>query len=136
LASSYGYVSEFKQDLLYFCNWCSRFWAKRKLKGKEASSILKWPLVIIIMGFGFLFMVFAAMEFEIFFKHDMVSFSLFISYHWRTLSFAGGIIIYYKIISSKYASLMMGVYFAATGLGNKVAGIIGEPNDLVNIQCF
>jgi POT family proton-dependent oligopeptide transporter len=26
----------------------------------------------------------------------------------------------------KYASLMMGVYFAATGLGNKVAGIIGE----------
>jgi POT family proton-dependent oligopeptide transporter len=33
-------------------------------------------IVIIIMGFGFLFMVFAAMEFEIrFFKHDMVSFT-------------------------------------------------------------
>jgi len=26
----------------------------------------------------------------------------------------------------RYASLMMGVYFAATGLGNKVAGVIGE----------
>ena len=26
----------------------------------------------------------------------------------------------------KYASLMMGVYFAATGLGNKLAGIVGE----------
>jgi hypothetical protein len=52
-----------------------------------------------------------------FFKHDMVSFSLFISYHWRTLSFTGSIIIYYKIISSEICFLMMGVYFAATGLG-------------------
>jgi hypothetical protein len=51
-------------------------------------------------------------------QHDMVSFSLFISYHWRTLSFAGSIIIYYKIIS-EICFLMMGVYFAATGLGNK-----------------
>ncbi len=31
-----------------------------------------------------------------------------------------------KLAPVKYASLMMGVYFAATGLGNKVAGIIGE----------
>ena len=27
---------------------------------------------------------------------------------------------------AKYASLMMGLYFAATGLGGKVAGILGE----------
>jgi POT family proton-dependent oligopeptide transporter len=31
-----------------------------------------------------------------------------------------------KLAPVKYASLMMGVYFAATGLGNKVAGIVGE----------
>jgi hypothetical protein len=32
---------------------------------------------------------------------------------------------------------MMGVYFAATGLGNKVAGIIGESTNLkLNIQLF
>ena len=31
-----------------------------------------------------------------------------------------------KLAPVKYASLMMGVYFAATGLGNKVAGVIGE----------
>ena len=31
-----------------------------------------------------------------------------------------------KLAPVKYAALMMGVYFAATGLGNKVAGIIGE----------
>ena len=28
-----------------------------------------------------------------------------------------------KLAPVKYASLMMGVYFAATGLGNKVAGL-------------
>jgi POT family proton-dependent oligopeptide transporter len=36
----------------------------------------------------------------------------------------------------KYASLM-GVYFAATGLGNKVAGIIGESaSDLGEYSVF
>jgi dipeptide/tripeptide permease len=65
----------------------------------------------------------------------MVSFSLFISYH--CFVFTGSIIIYYKIIPVKYASLMMGVYFAATGLGNKVAGIIGESaSDLGEYSVF
>jgi len=31
-----------------------------------------------------------------------------------------------KLSPAKYASLMMGVYFAVTGLGNKLAGMIGE----------
>jgi POT family proton-dependent oligopeptide transporter len=31
-----------------------------------------------------------------------------------------------KLAPAKYASLMMGLYFAATGLGGKVAGVIGE----------
>ena len=31
-----------------------------------------------------------------------------------------------KLAPVRYGALMMGVYFAATGLGNKVAGIIGE----------
>jgi POT family proton-dependent oligopeptide transporter len=46
---------------------------------------------------------------------------LVLAYLFHTIgeSFAGSIIIYYKIIPVKYASLMMGVYFAATGLGNK-----------------
>jgi dipeptide/tripeptide permease len=42
-----------------------------------------------------------------------------------------------KLSPVKYASLMMGVYFAATGLGNKVAGIIGESaSSLESIQCL
>jgi len=31
-----------------------------------------------------------------------------------------------KLAPAKYASIMMGVYFAATGLGNKLAGLVGE----------
>jgi POT family proton-dependent oligopeptide transporter len=31
-----------------------------------------------------------------------------------------------KLAPVKYASLMMGIYFAMTGIGNKVAGLIGE----------
>jgi POT family proton-dependent oligopeptide transporter len=42
-----------------------------------------------------------------------------------------------KLSPVKYASLMMGVYFAATGLGNKVAGIIGESaSDLGEYSVF
>jgi POT family proton-dependent oligopeptide transporter len=31
-----------------------------------------------------------------------------------------------KLAPVKYASLMMGVYFAMTGFGNKLAGLLGE----------
>jgi POT family proton-dependent oligopeptide transporter len=31
-----------------------------------------------------------------------------------------------KLAPAKYASLMMGLYFATTGLGNKLAGLLGQ----------
>ena len=34
-----------------------------------------------------------------------------------------------KLAPVKYASFMMGAYFAATGLGNKVAGLVGEMSE-------
>jgi POT family proton-dependent oligopeptide transporter len=34
-----------------------------------------------------------------------------------------------KLAPVKYASLMMGLYFASTGLGGKVAGILGEKSE-------
>ena len=114
--------------IILFATLVASIWAKRKLKGKEASSLFKMALGIIIMGFGFLFMVFAAMEFEKSGTSSMIW--LVLAYLFHTigelcispvaLSFIT------KLAPVKYASLMMGVYFAATGLGNKVAGIIGE----------
>jgi len=50
--------------IIIFATAVAGYWAKRKIKGKEASSLFKMALGIIIMGFGFLFMVFAAMEFN------------------------------------------------------------------------
>ncbi|MDH7445490.1 peptide MFS transporter [Aquimarina sp. 2201CG14-23] len=114
--------------IILFATLIASIWAKRKLKGKEASSLFKMALGIIIMGFGFLFMVFAAMEFENSGTSSMIW--LVLAYLFHTigelcispvaLSFIT------KLAPVKYASLMMGVYFAATGLGNKVAGIVGE----------
>lgn len=114
--------------IIIFATVVASIWAKRKLKGKEASSLFKMALGIIIMGFGFLFMVFAAMEFERSGTSSMIW--LVLAYLFHTigelclspvaLSFIT------KLTPVKYASLMMGVYFAATGLGSKVAGIVGE----------
>ncbi|WMI68494.1 peptide MFS transporter [Mangrovimonas sp. YM274] len=114
--------------IIIFATIVASVWAKRKLKGKEASSLFKMALGIIIMGFGFLFMVFAAMQFEKSGTSSMLW--LVMAYLFHTigelclspvaLSFIT------KLTPVKYASLMMGVYFAATGLGSKVAGIVGE----------
>lgn len=114
--------------IILFATGVAGFWANRKLKSKEASSLFKMALGIIIMGFGFLFMVFAAMEFEKSGTSSMLW--LVLAYLFHTigelcispvaLSFIT------KLAPVKYAALMMGVYFAATGLGNKVAGIVGE----------
>jgi len=114
--------------IILFATVVAGYWAKRKLKGKEASSLFKMAMGIIIMGFGFLFMVFAAMEFEKSGSSSMIW--LVLAYLFHTigelcispvaLSFIT------KLAPVKYAALMMGVYFAATGLGNKVAGVVGE----------
>ncbi|HEY4618472.1 MAG TPA: peptide MFS transporter [Flavobacterium sp.] len=125
--------------IILFATVVAGFWANRKLKNKEASSIFKMAMGIIIMGFGFLFMVFAAMQFEKSGSSSMIW--LVMAYLFHTigelcispvaLSFIT------KLSPVKYASLMMGVYFAATGLGNKVAGIIGESaSDLGEYSVF
>jgi POT family proton-dependent oligopeptide transporter len=114
--------------IILFAAAVAGIWARRKLKGKEASSLFKMAVGIIIMGFGFIFMVFAAMEFQSSGSSSMLW--LILAYFFHTmgelclspvaLSFIT------KLAPVKYVSLMMGVYFAASGLGNKVAGIVGE----------
>ncbi len=104
------------------------YWAKRKLKGKEASSLFKMAIGTMIMGFGFVFMVFAAMEFES--NGESAMYWLVLAYLFHTIgelcSSPVALSFITKLAPVKYASLMMGVYFASTGLGNKVAGVVGE----------
>jgi POT family proton-dependent oligopeptide transporter len=105
----------------------ANYWAKRKLKSKEASSIFKMAIGVIIMGLGFVFMVFAAMQFES--NGSSAMYWLVLAYLFHTIgelcSSPVALSFITKLAPVKYASLMMGVYFAATGLGNKVAGELG-----------
>ena len=82
----------------------------------------------IIMGLGFVFMVFAVKEYEATGSSGMQW--LVLAYLFHTIgelcSSPVSLSFVTKLAPAKYASLMMGLYFAATGLGGKVAGILGE----------
>ncbi|GAA4273834.1 peptide MFS transporter [Aquimarina gracilis] len=104
------------------------YWANRKLKGKVSSSLFKMIIGLIIMGTGFFFMTAASMEFDS--KGSSAMYWLVLAYLFHTigelcispvaLSFIT------KLAPVKYGALMMGVYFAMTGFGNKLAGLLGE----------
>jgi POT family proton-dependent oligopeptide transporter len=83
---------------------------------------------IIIMGVGFLFMRFASLEYEA--TGSSAMYWLVLAYLFHTIGelCASPVALSFitKLAPVKYASFMMGAYFAATGLGNKVAGLIGE----------
>jgi len=104
------------------------FWQWIKNKGKEASSIFKMAVGVIIMGLGFIFMVFATQQYAS--EGSSAIYWLFLAYLLHTIGelSASPVALSFitKLAPLKYGALMMGVYFAATGLGNKVAGIIGE----------
>lgn len=102
-------------------------WMRIKAKGKEASSIFKIAVGIFIMGFGFLFMRFAAMEYELLGYSSMYWLVLAYLFHTVGELCASPVSLSYitKLAPEKYAALMMGLYFAASGLGNKLAANIG-----------
>ncbi len=107
----------------------ANFWARRKLKNKESSSLFKMAIGTIIMGLGFLFMAGAASQFTAG-GEKAGMYWLAAAYLLHTIgelsSSPVALSFVTKLSPVKYASLMMGLYFAATGLGNKMAGYIGE----------
>ncbi len=104
------------------------FWYRWKMKGREASSIFKMAIGVIIMGWGFMFMRFASQEFDA--SGSSAMYWLVLAYLFHTIGelCASPVALSFitKLAPLKYGSFMMGAYFAASGLGNKVAGIIGE----------
>ncbi len=106
----------------------ARFWAKRKLDGKNASSIFKMLVGLIIMGTGFLFMSAASLQFEKEGSSAMywLLFAYFLNVVGELSLSPVALSFITKLAPVKYASIMMGVYFAMTGLGNKLAGLLGE----------
>ncbi len=114
--------------IIIFGTTVAGFWYNWKKKGKEGSSLFKMAIGIIIMGAGFLFMRFAAQEFES--TGTSAMYWLVLAYLFHTIGelCASPVALSFitKLAPIKYASFMMGAYFAATGLGNKVAGLLGE----------
>ncbi|MFK8045992.1 MAG: peptide MFS transporter [Crocinitomicaceae bacterium] len=110
------------------------FWALWKTRGKESSSLFKMALGTIIMGIGFIFMMFASKEAssETFGKAAMIWIVLAYFFHTIGELCASPVSLSFitKLAPLKYASIMMGLYFAATGFGNKLAGSIGEASQL------
>ncbi len=106
------------------------FWTQWRNKGKEDSSLFKMGVGTVITGFGFLLLAAAAIE-------TSTSLDGKASIYWMLgayfLHVVGELSIspvalsfITKLAPVKYASFMMGAYFMVSGLGNKVAGWIGE----------
>ena len=103
------------------------FWYRWKMKGKESSSLFKIAIGILIMSIGFLFMRFAASEYELFGKSAM--YWLVLAYLFHTIgelcSSPVSLSFITKLAPVKYGASIMGLYWAATGLGNKLAASVG-----------
>jgi POT family proton-dependent oligopeptide transporter len=114
--------------IIFLGTTVAMYWAKRKLKNQLSSSLFKMIIGLIIMGTGFFFMSAAATQYET--DGSSAMYWLVLAYLFHTigelcispvaLSFIT------KLAPLKYASLTMGVYFAMTGFGNKLAGLLGE----------
>ena len=104
------------------------YWAKKKLKGKVATSLYKMIIGLIIMGTGFFFMSAASSQFES--QGSSAMYWLVLAYLFHTVGelCISPVALSYitKLAPLKYGSLMMGIYFAMTGFGNKLAGLLGE----------
>jgi POT family proton-dependent oligopeptide transporter len=114
--------------IMIFAVPVANFWMWWKHRGKEASSLFKMANGVIIMGLGFVFMVFASMQYESMGKSALYWLALAYLFHTIGELCASPVALSFitKLAPVRYGALMMGVYFAATGLGNKVAGLIGE----------
>ncbi len=115
--------------IMIFGTMVGGFWILWAKWGRENSSLFKMAVGTIIMGIGFLFMAKASSDVHQY--GDKAALVLLIlAYLFHTIGelSASPVALSFitKVAPVKYVSIMMGVYFAATGLGNKVAGSIGE----------
>ncbi len=114
--------------IMIFGTLIATFWLKRQRSNKEASTLYKMAIGTIIMGTGFLMMSGASLQATSSGQAGM--YWIVAAYLLHTIgelcSSPPSLSFITKLAPVKYGSLMMGSYFAATGLGNKVAGLLGE----------
>lgn len=106
------------------------FWTQWRKKGRESSSLFKMGLGTIITGLGFLLLAAAALETGTSLDGKASIYWMFGAYLLHVIGELSispvALSFITKLAPVKYASLMMGAYFMVSGLGNKVAGLVGE----------
>ena len=114
--------------IIFLGTGVAAYWAKRKLRNKVSTSLFKMIIGLIIMGSGFFFMSAAANEYNT--AGASAMYWLVLAYLFHTIGelCISPVALSYitKLAPLKYGSIMMGIYFAMTGLGNKLAGSLGE----------
>ena len=114
--------------IVLFAVAVGKFWSWWSSLGKESSLLFQMAVGVIIMAIGFLFMSMAALEFEE--KGSSAMYFLVFAYLFHTLgelcTSPTAMALITKLAPVKYASIMMGTYFACTGFGNKLAASLGE----------
>ncbi|KAA3609964.1 MAG: MFS transporter [Calditrichaeota bacterium] len=105
-------------------------WSKRQTRGKETSSIFKMAIGTMVMGTGFLMLSAAVIELDAVDGRKAMLVWLVAAYLLHVIGELSlspvALSFITKLAPLKYSSMMMGLYFAATGLGGKLAGMLGE----------
>jgi len=106
------------------------FWTRWRKKGRESSSLFKMGIGTIITGLGFLLLAGAAIETASSLDGKASIYWMFGAYLLHVIGELSispvALSFITKLAPLKYASLMMGAYFMVSGVGNKVAGYVGE----------
>ncbi len=105
-------------------------WKFLKKKGKPSSTIFKMGIGTIIAGLGFIFLAKAAYDASTLTSGKASMLWILAAYLLHVvgeLSISPIILNFItKLAPIKYVSMMMGLYFCASGFGNKLAGVVGE----------
>lgn len=120
--------------ILIFATIVGSFWVWWKNRKRESSALFKMAIGVIIMGWGFFFMSIASSEITYNAAGEIVQKSgmqwLVLAYLFHTLGelCASPVALSFitKLTPERWMAFMMGSYFAATGIGNKLAGALGE----------
>jgi len=114
--------------IMIFGTLLATFWLKRQRSNKEASTLFKMAIGTMIMGTGFLMMSGASLQATSAGQAGM--YWIIAAYLLHTIgelcASPTALSFITKLAPVKYGSLMMGIFFAALGLGNKAAGLLGE----------
>jgi len=114
--------------IVLFAVAVGKFWAWWKSLGRESALLFQMAVGVIIMAFGFLVMSEAALEFER--NGSSAMYYLVIAYLLHTIgelcTSPTVMALITKLAPLKYASILMGTYFACTGFGNKLAASLGK----------